>query len=66
MQGRYASDMGHVIEVVGATMRGFIPQYLEKYVRGVANHAEFMDKLVGYQRVREIIGRATIKEGYVA
>ena len=66
MQGRYASDMGHVIEVVGATMRGFIPQYLDKYVRGVANHAEFMDKLVGYQRMREIIGRATIKEGYVA
>ena len=30
MQGRYASDMRHVIEVVGATMRGFIPAYLEK------------------------------------
>jgi len=23
-----------------------------------------MDKLVGYQRIREIISRATIKEGY--
>ncbi len=66
MQGGYASDMGHVIEVVGATMRGFIPQYIDKYIRSVANHAEFMDKLVGYQRMREIIGRATIKEGYTA
>jgi acyl CoA:acetate/3-ketoacid CoA transferase alpha subunit len=66
MQGRYASDMGHVIEVVGATMRGFIPQYLDKYVHGVASHAEMMDKLVGYQRIREITGRATIKEGYSA
>ena len=64
MQGRYASDMGHVIEVVGATMRGFIDQYLEKYVNSVGSHAEMMDKLVGYQRMREIAARATIKEGY--
>jgi acyl CoA:acetate/3-ketoacid CoA transferase alpha subunit len=64
MQGRYSSDVGHVIEVVGATMRGFIPQYLDKYVHGVANHTEFMDKLVGYQRTRDITARATIKEGY--
>jgi len=64
MQGRYASDMGHVVEVIGATMRGFIEQYLEKYVRSVGSHAEMMDKLVGYQRIREMTGRATIKEGY--
>jgi glutaconate CoA-transferase, subunit A len=64
MQGRYASDMGHVIEVIGATMRGFIPQYLDKWVYGAASHAEMMDKLVGYQRIREITSRATIKEGY--
>jgi len=66
MQGRYASDMGHVIEVVGATMRGWIDKYLEKYVYSVASHAEMMDKLVGYQRMREITARATIKEGYVS
>jgi acyl CoA:acetate/3-ketoacid CoA transferase alpha subunit len=64
MQGRYASDMGHVVEVIGATMRGFIDQYLEKYVNSVGSHAEMMDKLVGYQRIREMTGRATIKEGY--
>lgn len=66
MQGRYASDMGHVIEVVGATMRGWIDKYLEKYVTSVGSHAEMMDKLVGYQRMREITARATIKEGYGA
>jgi glutaconate CoA-transferase, subunit A len=66
MQGRYASDMGHVVEVIGATMRGFIDQYLEKYVRSVGSHAEMMDKLVGYQRIREMTARATIKEGYGA
>ncbi|MEO8458091.1 MAG: CoA-transferase [Chloroflexota bacterium] len=63
-QGRYTSDVGHVVEVVGATMRGFIPQYIDKYIRGVASHAEMMDKLVGFQRMREIVARATIKEGY--
>jgi len=66
MQGRYASDMGHVIEVVGATMRGWIDKYLEKYVTSVGSHAEMMDKLVGYQRMREIAARASIKEGYGA
>ena len=66
MQGRYASDVGHVIEVVGATMRGWIDKYLEKYVYGVSSHAEMMDKLVGYQRLRDIQARATIKEGYGA
>src|SRR3990172_6111646 len=66
MQGHYASDMGHVIEAVGATMRGWIDKYLEKYVTSVGSHAEMMDKLVGYQRIKEITGRATIKEGYGA
>jgi hypothetical protein len=47
-------------------MRGFIDQYLEKYVLSVGSHAEMMDKLVGYQRIREMTGRATIKEGYSA
>jgi|FLYL01.1.fsa_nt_gi acyl CoA:acetate/3-ketoacid CoA transferase alpha subunit len=66
MQGRYSSDVGHVVEVVGATMRGWIDRYLEKYVYSVGSHAEMMDKLVGYQRIREITARATIKEGYGA
>jgi len=35
-------------------------------VYGVASHAEMMDKLVGYQRMKDIIARATIKEGYGA
>jgi len=33
---------------------------------GAAGHAEMMDQLVGYQRIREITSRATIKEGYGA
>ena len=66
MQGRYASDVPHVIEVVASTLRGLIPQYLEKWVYGVSSHAEMLDKLVGASRLAEIQRRATIKEGYSA
>jgi acyl CoA:acetate/3-ketoacid CoA transferase alpha subunit len=64
MQGKYSSDVGHVVQVVGATMRGFIDQYLDHWVRGVASHSEMLDKLVGAEKLKEISGRATIKEGY--
>lgn len=66
MQGRYASDIPHVVEVVASTLRGFIPQYLEKWVYGVSSQAEMLDKLVGANRLAEIQRRATIKEGYTA
>lgn len=64
MQGRYASDVAHVIEVIASTLRGFIPQYLDKWVYGVSSQAEMLDKLVGANRLAEIQRRATIKEGY--
>src|SRR3990172_9051585 len=66
MQGRYASDVPHVIEVVASTLRGLIPAYLEKWVYGVSSHQEMLDKLVGAHKLKEIVGRATIKEGYNA
>ena len=58
--------VGHVIEVVASTLRGLIPQYLEKWVYGVSSHQEMLDKLVGAHKLKEIVGRATIKEGYNA
>lgn len=64
MQGKYSSDVPHVVQVVGATMRGFIDQYLDQWVHGVGSHAEMLDKLVGAQKLAEIQARATIKEGY--
>jgi acyl CoA:acetate/3-ketoacid CoA transferase alpha subunit len=66
MQGRYASDVPHVIEIIASTLRGLIPQYLDKWVYGVSSHADMLDKLVGANRLKEIVGRATIKEGYAA
>ena len=66
MQGRYSSDVPHVIEVVASTLRGLIPQYLEKWVYGVSSHTDMLDKLVGASKLAEIQRRATIKEGYTA
>jgi acyl CoA:acetate/3-ketoacid CoA transferase alpha subunit len=66
MQGKYSSDVSHVVQVIGATMRGFIDKYLEQWVYSVGSHQEMMDKLVGYAKIKEITGRATIKEGYGA
>ncbi len=66
MQGHYASDVPHVIEIVASTLRGLIPQYLDKYIYGVSSQAEMLDKLVGASRLKDIQGRATIKEGYTA
>ena len=66
MQGRYASDPEHVVEVIGATMRGFIDAYLDKWIYGVSSQAEMLDKLAGFQKLAELQRRATIKEGYTA
>jgi len=35
-------------------------------VYGVSSHQEMLDKLVGAHKLKEIVGRATIKEGYNA
>ena len=55
------SDNGHVIEVVGATMRGSSRSTSISSVRGREPH-EFMDKLVGYQRIRRSQGGQRLKD----
>jgi len=65
MAGRYASDVEHVVEVVGRTMRGGLQEYLEKWVYGVESHQEMLDKLVGWRKLQQLLQRATIKEGYM-
>jgi len=66
VQGLYSSDVAHVVEVVGAAMRGALEQYLEKWVFSMGSHEEMMDKMVGYAKIADMIRRATIKEGYSA
>src|SRR3972149_3471437 len=64
--GYYASDPAHVIEVGGATIAGRTEGSLEKWVYSIASQDELLEKLVGMKKLRELMQRATIKEGYRA
>lgn len=66
MQGVYASDSEHVAEVFAAVFRGQDEAYLDKWVYSLADHAEMLEKRVGFQKLAEMRRRATIKEGYRA
>jgi hypothetical protein len=38
--------------------------YLAEYVDGTQDHADFLDRKVGWQRLQELARGATIREGY--
>jgi len=66
VQGYYASDTPHVIEVVGAVMRGFVDAYLERWVYSLESQQELLEKRMGVAKLLELQQRETIKEGYRA
>ncbi len=62
--GYYMSDPAHVGEVFGATFRDRLGEYLEKWVYSVASDEEMLEKRVGAPKLREIISRVDIREGW--
>lgn len=64
--GYYASDTAHIIEVAIADRMDTWDQYLEKWVYSMSTHEEMLEKRVGMAKLKEMLGRATIKEGYRA
>jgi glutaconate CoA-transferase subunit A len=64
MQGVYASDTDHVMDVMAATMRGPMDEYLRKWIYNVPSDFDMLDELVGAQRLAQLRSRAIIKEGY--
>ena len=62
--GYYASDSGHIIEMGAADKMDAWDAYLEKWVYSLASQDEMLEKLVGMSKLRELMARATIKEGY--
>lgn len=62
--GNYASDTGHVGEVFGGVFADRLGDYLQKWVYGVSSEAEMLDKLVGFDRLRGLELRATVREGF--
>jgi len=62
--GYYAADPMGIVEMGAADRMDSWDAYLEKWVHGVASHDEMLEKVVGMAKLREMIGRGTIKEGY--
>jgi len=65
--GVYASDTEAIMEIfrAGADVSGeAMKAFLEKYIYGVANHQEYLEKLVGLERLLSLKKRASIKQGY--
>lgn len=62
--GYYASDPAGIVAMGAADRMDGWDAYLDKWVHSVASHDEMLEKLVGMARLREMIARATIKEGY--
>lgn len=64
VQARYDLDLEHIDRLNAIQTEQQMQAYLGEYVYGVQDHAEFLDKKVGWRRLRELMGRATIREGY--
>jgi acyl CoA:acetate/3-ketoacid CoA transferase alpha subunit len=62
--GYHASDPPAVMEVFGAVLRGGTDAYLEKWVYGMADHSEMLEKRVGTKKLLELQRREVITEGF--
>jgi hypothetical protein len=49
-----------------ADRAGTMDAYLEKWVYGVESHADMLEKLVGANKLVQLMKMETIKEGYKA
>lgn len=65
--GVYASDLESIIEmfrVAGDATGKQMEQFLQKTVYSIANHKEYLEKIVGLEKMLALKRRATIKQGY--
>ena len=65
VQGRYASDVQHVVECFGGgPCAATCNPTLKKWVYSVDSHDEMLEKRVGWKKLQELQRRETIREGY--
>lgn len=65
--GVYASDPESIFEmfrVAGDATGKQMEQFLEKTVYRITNHKEYLEKIVGLEKILALKRRATIKQGY--
>jgi acyl CoA:acetate/3-ketoacid CoA transferase alpha subunit len=64
VQARYELDLEHIDTVNAIQTEDQMQAYLSEHVWGVQDHAEFLDRKVGWPKLRNLVRRATIREGY--
>lgn len=64
MPGRYELDLEHIDQLNAIRTDEEMQDYLQDYIFSVRDHLEFLEKKVGWPKLRELIRKASIKEGY--
>jgi acyl CoA:acetate/3-ketoacid CoA transferase alpha subunit len=64
VQARYELDLEHIDKVNAIQTEEQMQAYLAEHIYDVRDHADFLDRKVGWGKLRELVRRATIREGY--
>jgi len=64
VQARYELDLEHIDTVNAIQTEDQMQAYLAEYIYGVQDHADFLDRKVGWRKLQDLVRRATIREGY--
>jgi acyl CoA:acetate/3-ketoacid CoA transferase alpha subunit len=64
VQARYELDLEHIDRLNTIQSEEQMQAYLAEFVYGIEDHAQFLDRKVGWRRLQELTRRATIREGY--
>ncbi len=63
-QGYYEMDAEHYLMLTSIAGEDEMQKYLEEYIYSVDSHDEFLEKRVGMRRLKEIVRKAEILEGF--
>ncbi len=63
-QGYYEMDSEHYLMLSSIKEEDDMQKYLEEYIYSVDSHDEFLEKRVGMKKLRELVKKAQILEGY--
>jgi len=63
-QGYYEMDAEHYLMLTSISSEEDMQNYLEEYIYSVDSHEEFLEKRIGMKRLKEIVRKAEILEGF--
>ncbi len=63
-QGYYEMDSEHYLMLSSIREEEDMQRYLEEYIYSVDSHEEFLEKRIGVRKLKELVRKAQILEGY--